>query len=518
MLARRCKAAAMNRLSMTEQETIVSLLRLGWSERRIAREGGHHRATIRRIRREAGLVPSKCTTPHEVPTDTKAPTAPEVPTDRVGPTRSSAEPFRAFIEAERAKRRNAKAIYQDLVENHGYTGSYDAVKRLIRKLSPKDVQVSCRFETEPGQEAQVDYGEGALTRDPRSGKYRRPRLFVMTLSNSRRAFRKAVWKSSTQTWCELHEAAFAFFGGAVRTMRLDNLKEGVLKPDIYDPQLNPLYAKMLEHYGVVALPCRPYAPDLKGKVESAVGYTQATALRGRRFESIEEHNAFLDHWNERWADTRIHGTTKRQVRAMFEEERPFLLALPLTRFEYYRICERTVHFDGFIEVDSAYYSAPPRYVGSKVIVHVGRLWLRILDSKTLACVREHATAGRKGQRRVVDADRPKQTPPQVEKLAARIAGAGPGCAAFAEMLVAERGAEALRPLFGLLDLLRRYEATTVEHACMFAAAAGSSSLRFVRTYLTHHATPTRLKAEHPIIPQIETYITHFATLTQGETP
>ena len=101
--------------------------------------------------------------------------------------------------------------------------------------------------------------------------------------------------------------------------------------------------------------------------------------RGKRFESIEEQNAHLARWNEHCAATRIHGTTKRQVRAMFEEERPYLVPLPLTRFEYYRICERTVHFDGYIEVDSAYYSAPPRYVGSRVVVHVGRLWLRILD-------------------------------------------------------------------------------------------------------------------------------------------
>ena len=156
-------------------------------------------------------------------------------------------------------------------------------------------------------------------------------------------------------------------------------KEGVIKPDVYDPQLNALYAELLEHYGVAPLPCRPYAPDLKGKVESAVGYVQKTALKGKRFESIEEQNAYLVRWNERWAATRIHGTTKRQVQAMFEEERPFLQPLPATRFEYYRICQRTVHFDGYIEVDSAYYSAPPRYVGRKVVMHVGRLWIRILD-------------------------------------------------------------------------------------------------------------------------------------------
>ena len=103
----------------------------------------------------------------------------------------------------------------------GFGGSYDAVKRLARKLRGDLPKVSCRFETEPGQEAQVDYGEGALTRHPSTGKYRRPRLFVMTLGNSRHAFRKVVWKSSTEIWCKLHEEAFAYFGGVARTS-LDN--------------------------------------------------------------------------------------------------------------------------------------------------------------------------------------------------------------------------------------------------------------------------------------------------------
>lgn len=498
MPSRRRIVEAVNKLSMTEHETILSLLRLGWSERRIAREGGHHRATIRRITRALGEPQS----------------VPEVPTD-LPRSRSSCEPHRSFIETAAAKGRNAVAIYQDLVEHHGYTGSYDAIKRFARKLRKREPKISCRFETEPGQEMQVDYGEGALTRDPRTGRYRRPRLFTLTLSNSRHTFQKAVWNSSTEIWCRLHEEGFAYFGGVARTIRFDNLKEGVIKPDVYDPQLNGLYAKLLEHYGVVPLPCRPYAPDLKGKVESAVGYAQKTALKGRRFESIEEQNVYLARWNERWAATRIHGTTKRQVRAMFDEERPFLQSLPATRFEYYRICQRTVHFDGYIEVDSAYYSAPPRYVGRKVIAHVGRLWIRILDPTTHECVREHPIALHKGQRRTIDADRPKQTPVKVEQLAARIAGAGPGCKAFANKLVEERGAVALRALYGMLDLLRRYEAAAVDGACAFAAASGIGSLRFVRTYLSHHATPLRLKSEHRIIEPIETYAMHFTTLTQG---
>jgi transposase len=504
---------------MTDEAAIIALLSLGWSERRIAREKGVHRSAIRRIRDEARLTPAKRTTAAQVPTDPTAPkrtTPTEVPTEAA--QRSSAAAFSAFIEAELGKRRNATAIYQDLVEHHGYGGSYDAVKRLARKLRKREPKIACRFESDPGEEMQVDYGEGALTRDPRTGKYRRPRLFVLTLGNSRHAFRKTIWRSSSQAWCELHEEAFAFFGGVARTIRFDNLKEGVIKPDVYDPLLNALYAKMLEHYGVTPLPCRPYSPDLKGKVESAVGYTQATALRGKRFESIEEQNTYLVRWDERWASTRIHGTTKRQVRAMFDEERPHLLPLPATRFEYYRIGLRTVAYDGHIEVGGAYYSAPPRYAGRKVTVHIGRLWLRIVDTTTHACVREHPIALQKGQRRTVDADRPKQTPIQVETLAQRIGGAGPGCAGFCRVLVDDRGALALRALYGVLDLLRRYGAADVDRACGFAVSSSSKSLHFVRMYLAHHATATTMRDKHRVIPEVETYSKHFEATAQGALP
>lgn len=511
MLGRRRIGDVVNKLSMTEETRIFGLVLSGWSDRRIARETGHHRATIARMRREAEQS-SKCTTPAKVPTDPKPHTEPEV----LPGSRSTAEPHRAFIKAELGKGRNAAAIYQDLVEHHGYDGSYDAVKRLARKLRGQaGPKISCRFETERGQEMQVDYGEGALTRDARTGKYRRPKLFTLTLSNSRHAFRKTVWNSSSEIWCKLHEEAFAYFGGTARTIRFDNLKEGVLRPDVYDPELNPLYAKLLDHYGVIPLPCRPYAPDLKGKVESVVGHTQRTALRGKRFESIDEQNAHLARWNEHWAATRIHGTTKRQVRAMFDEEKPSLQTLPPTRFEYFCSVQRIVHYDGHVEVDGAYYSAPPRYAGRKLPVHVGPLWLRILDPTTHECVREHPIALYKGHRRTHEADRPKQTPIKVEHLARRIAGAGPGCKAFADKLVEDRGAVALRALYGMLDLLRRYEAAAVDRACAFAATAGIGSLKFVRKYLAHHATPLRLRTEHPIIPEIASYATHFATLTQG---
>jgi hypothetical protein len=121
----------------------------------------------------------------------------------------------------------------------------------------------------------------------------------------------------------------------------------------------------------------------KGKVESGVGHAQKTPLKGQRFESLEQAQAYLDHWEERWADTRIHGTTKRQVAAMFAEEKPALLPLPVEPFRYYLYGERTVHLDGCVEVEAAYYGAPPGWIGRRVHVqwnaaHVREAVRRIL--------------------------------------------------------------------------------------------------------------------------------------------
>jgi len=191
------------------------------------------------------------------------------------------------------------------------------------------------IETAPGEEAQVDYATGLMVRDAQTGKYRRTRLFVLTLGYSRKAVRLLVFRSSSRVWAELHEKAFHRLGGVTRAVVLDNLREGVITPDIYEPALNPVYRDVLQHYGVMALPCRVQDPDRTGKVESGIGHAQKTPLKGQRFESLEDAQAYLDRWEERWAETRIHGTTKRQVATVFAEERPALLPLPIEPFRYY---------------------------------------------------------------------------------------------------------------------------------------------------------------------------------------
>jgi len=180
----------------------------------------------------------------------------------------------------------------------------------------------------------------------------------------------------------MHETAFAKLGGAPRVLILDNLREGVLKPDIYDPTINPLYRDMLAHYQAIAMPCRIKDPDRKGKVESSVNHAQMTPLKGQRFETLTAAQAYLDRWEEHWADTRIHGTTKRQVAAMFAEEKPALLPLPVEPFRYYQYGERVVHLDGCVEVEAVADSLrgiglEPRLLRKNPVTH--DVWRLILD-------------------------------------------------------------------------------------------------------------------------------------------
>ena len=182
-----------------------------------------------------------------------------------------------------------------------------------------------------------------------------------------------------------------------------------------------MYRDVLAHYGVIALPCQVHDPDRKGKVESGVGHAQKTPLKGKKFESLEEAQAYLDHWEERWADKRIHGRTKRQVAAMFAEEKPFLQPLPLEPFRYYQYGERTVHLDGCVEVEAAYYGAPPGWIGRKVNVQWDALFVRLLDPRTGQLLREHRAAKRGGHR-IRDEDRPRRTPPTVATAGARRTG------------------------------------------------------------------------------------------------
>ncbi|PYS44110.1 MAG: IS21 family transposase, partial [Acidobacteria bacterium] len=455
---------------------------------------------------------------NEVITDSESKPANEVITDFIrqisekqpiqlpppNPSASACEPFRDTIELGLSRGRNAMAIWQDIVTDYGFSGGYQTVQRFVRKLrgSPGPEPVGI-IVTAPGEECQVDYGTGPMVRDPQSGKYRRTRLFVMTLGYSRKAVRLLVFRSSSRTWAELHETAFRRLGGSCRVLILDNLKEGVLEPDIYDPTLNPLFKDVLAHYGVVAMPCRVQDPDRKGKVESGVGHAQKTPLKGLRFESLDEAQVYLDHWELRWADTRIHGRTKRQVAAMFAEEKPFLLPLPLEPFRYYQYGERVVHLDGCIEVEAAYYGLPPGWIGKLVKVQWDSLHVRILDPRTHQLLREHVRQQR-GRYRIKPEDNPEKTPFTTVQLLTRAARAGSHIGALCEAIHRHQGEAGIRRILGVLSLAKKFGVNAVEDACAAALELGVYEYRFIRRFLERRPQLT-LRQVDPLIRELVQY-------------
>ena len=528
-----------------KKQQVIALGRLGWSLRRIQRTTGVRRETAAGYLKGAGVAvrppggwgrslakpanevitdpspaipvievstePGAAKPANEVITDfgaelTACATAVPEPQPGRSPSASACAPYREVIEVGLSRGRNAMAIWQDLVDTCGFAASYQSVRRFVRQLHPRLSPEACAIiQTAPGEEAQVDYGTGPMVRDPLSGKYRRTRLFVMTLGYSRKSVRLLVFRSSSQIWAELHEKAFRRLTGVTRVVVLDNLREGVLAPDIYEPTLNPLYRDVLQHYGAVPLPCRVADPDRKGKVEAGVGHAQKTPLKGLRFESLEEAQTYLDHWEARWADTRIHGTTKRQVAVMFAEERPFLLPLPVEPFRYYQYGERTVHLDGCVEVEAAYYSAPPGWIGRRVPVQWDSRQVRLMNQNNGQLLREHLRQAR-GRHRIKDEDRPKKTPPSTLELLCRADKAGLQIGALCRGMHTQRGETAVRRILGVLSLAKKYGAATVDDACAAALEMGVCDYRFVRRYLERHPQmPLSLRQVDPLIRQLTLY-------------
>jgi transposase len=474
-----------NVLKPNQRATVYTLLERGSTQREIARITGIDRKTVRSYQRrwqaEQSNSPRVATGSDAVAAQTPPPWPPAPPPASSPAASSLCEPHRDFIEAQLRLRRNAMAIYQDLVDSHGFAGRYNSVKRFVARLRHKEPEQFDRLSFLPGEEMQVDYGEGAPTRVPGSDRYRKPRLFVATLRYSRASYRCVVWKSSQQVWAELHERAFRHFGGCPQYVVLDNLKEGVIKPDLYEPELNPVFAATLAHYGVVADPARVRDPNRKGTVENAIGHTQATALKGRRFESIETQNEFLAHWERNWAAKRIHGTERRQVQAMFEEERPHLKALPLLGMQYFEEVQRTVCDDSCVRVDHSSYAARPAAIGSKVRLRIFAQRIQIFDLQTGTLLRSHPKAQRPGTV-VLPPDERVFNPSRETRLILRQAGQiGEHAARLCQLLFAIEGRVGQRKLWGIVGLVRRYPAHCVNTACAQALEQGIYSYKRVQT-------------------------------------
>jgi transposase len=510
----------MNELNVNLQHSILTLAGNGWSNRRIARELGINRETVGKYLLLARPKPA-ISTPGSEPDPNSKPAIPisgSEPSPDSKPAISTAgsaagrqslcQPHSPQIEAAVGVGLSAQRIYQDLVCDNGFTGSYQAVKRFVRHLRETQPIPFVRMEAEPGAEAQVDFGQGAWV--VVDGKRKRPHLFRVVLSHSRKGYSEVVWRQTTENFIRCLENSYRHFGGVPKTTVIDNLRAAVTRADWYDPEINPKVEEFCRHYGTVIMPTRPAMPRHKGKVEAGVKYSQNNAVKGRSFTSLAEQNLFLSDWERTVADTRIHGTTRQQVIKVFNEvERSKLLPLPSSLFPVFEEAPRSVHRDGYVEVQRAYYSVPPEYVGRQVWVRWESRLVRVFNQRReQIALHAHAEPGKfttdplhqhSPYRRVIQRN--------LDYLLDRARLIGKQTGTWAEAMIKQRGPIGTRVLHGLLALAGKHPVAALEAAAEKALHHGTWRLRDLRLLLERAGPSPQLDflETHPLIRSLDAY-------------
>ena len=514
-----------NVLKVNKQETIRNLYEKGWSRRRIAEELGINRRTVARHA-------AKCTREVTAGSEGDSKCTREVTPGSEGDSKCTGKAAVGLVEAilaeqhsvaARAKSRceklsvvveekvskglSAQRIYQDLVQEHGFEASYQSVKRFVAKLKMRDPKRVWRIECQPGEEVQVDFGLGAMIAEA-EGRRKRSWVFRVVLSYSRKGYSEAVMRQDTETFLRCLENAFRYFGGVAQVLNLDNLKAAVLKADWYDPEINPKLADFCRHYGVCVIPCRPATPQHKGKVESGVKYVRNNGLKGHKFESVGAENMHLAHWETHVADKRIHGTTCKQVAALFEEERGHLQPLPASLFPSYQEALRTVGRDSFVEVARSYYEVPPEYIGNRVWARWDGRVVRIFNERQEQVQMHTRLEPGKFSRTLGCSGMSHPVLVSCRLWVERVGMLGRSCEQWAQGSVDRRGPEALRSIMGLWSLRKTHASAAVNQACAKAIAAGLKRLKDIKRLLGNpgqHQGELAFQESHPLIRDLGVY-------------
>lgn len=331
-------------LDEREIAALFALAKRGWSIKAMARELGWDRNTIRGWLRRGP--------------DAKRPV--------VGRPKLLADEEGWLLEEFKAGTRNSDVLRQQLAEK-GMSVGIRTIERAVEKVRQ---EIRCaevatlRFETDPGQQLQIDFGEKWINVAEARVKVF---VFVATLGYSRRTFARIYPGMRQQHWLEGLESALRHFGGAPDECLVDNAKALVLewKDDV--PQYHPEFEAFCRHWGMCPRACRPYHARTKGKVENGVKYVKSNALGRRSYESWEALHAHMDWWMAEIADKRIHGTTHERPIDRFEHEKGALTALG-SHISYLKVRrqKRKVHGDCHVELDTNKYSVPHYLVGQEV--------------------------------------------------------------------------------------------------------------------------------------------------------
>jgi len=407
---------------------------------------------------------------------------------RETPAQDLIVPHREWIaELIKDEQMTAKQVWRLFQEQKDLSIGYCTIKRYLKAEFQFGVSpVTVRLEVEPGSQAQVDFGYAGMMVDPLTGKRHRAWAFIMTISFSRHRFVRFVFHQDVQTWIDCHIRAFEFLGGVPATIVLDNLKAGVIKPDIYDPTLNRAYSELERHYGFVADPAKVRMPRHKGKVERSVPVVRKHLLAGRQFKDIDQVNERAIHWCRNEIGMEVHGTTKRRPFEVFKaEEAQCLKSLPTEAFERPLWKKCTVHKDHHVVFDNSYYSIPTRFIDSKVWVRGGRKMVNIFLDGEL--IKTHARADRQGTWRTDTSDYPPEklayllrTPSYCCQKALEV---GPLTGELVKQVLCVHTAQHLRKAQAILRLAEKFGQEAMEAASGRCLAFGNLRHQSIKTVL-----------------------------------
>lgn len=403
--------------------------------------------------------------------------------------------YEADIRAMRQRGLSKQIVMRELSRHPGFASSYSALCRFIRQIEGPVTQATVRVETEPGQEAQVDFGYAGLMYDPAVKEVRKSWAFVMTLSWSRHQYVEFVFDQRVETWLTLHVRAFEFFGGVPGRIKLDNLKAAIVKASVDDPQVQRSYRELAEHYGFVIAPCRVATPRHKGKVERGVAYLSGNFMAGRDYGhahcNLQHANADVRAWVMDVAGQRVHGTTRERPLDRFNTtERATLKALPARAYEAATWATLKLQRDCHVVLDKAYYSAPFRLIGLRLPVRATAKTVHIYDlNHTL--VATHTRAVRAGKRQTSDPHLPPhlkagvqmEAPTAQQHFRERAAQIGQHVAQMVDVLFEDRVVDKRGAVGRLLRLADDHGWAALDQACRRAFESGDPTPFSVRNWL-----------------------------------
>jgi len=397
---------------------------------------------------------------------------------------------RDYIAGQLAAGVTVATIHQRLADERGLAVSVASLRRYVAANLPEEVRRSqvtvLRLSpAEPGQEAQIDYGQMGRWTDPRTGRRHTVNVFAMVLCCSRLLFVRPVVKMDQRAWTECHVAAFGFFGGVPARLVPDNLKTGVDRPGLYDPKINRSYAELAAHYGCLVDPARSRKPRDKAQIERPMPYIRDSFWRGREFTSLEQMQAEAVRWCEQVAGRRscrpLDGAAPAAVFAAVEKDK--LAPLPKDPFVLSEWSRCKVGPDIHVKVGQSLYSVPWKHLGKSLDARSTATMVQLFSAGEL--VKTHVRKPRGKQTDLADYPPEKiafhlRTPAWCRRQAAEI---GPACAVLIGGLLEDNALYRLRAAQGVLHLADKHQPGRLEAACAKAAAAGDPSYRTVKGIL-----------------------------------